>query len=65
VPLLATFGGDDAIVPVEDSVRAFRNAMRPGLLTVAVFPGAAHRPADASGYLETLTGFVRRSLPIS
>jgi pimeloyl-ACP methyl ester carboxylesterase len=65
VPLLATFGGDDPIVPVDDSVRAFRDALRPDLLTVAVFPGADHRPADASGYLETLSGFVRRSVDTS
>jgi uncharacterized protein len=62
VPLLAIFGDDDPIVPVDDSVHAFRDAVRPELLTVAVFPGADHRPAGASGYLETLSGFVRRSV---
>src|SRR5437016_14605668 len=40
VPLLALFGGDDPIVPVAESVRAYREAVRPELLTVAVFPGA-------------------------
>jgi len=66
VPLLALFGGDDPIVPVAESVRAYREAVRPELLTVAVFPGAGHRvqsgdpPAVATGYLETLSGFVRR-----
>ena len=62
VPLLATFGGDDPIVPVDDSVHAFREAVRPELLTIAVFPGADHRLGSASGYLETLSGFVRRSV---
>jgi pimeloyl-ACP methyl ester carboxylesterase len=62
VPLLALFGGDDPIVPVDDSVRAFREAVRPELLTVAVFGGADHRPAAADDYLETLSGFVKRAV---
>jgi pimeloyl-ACP methyl ester carboxylesterase len=62
VPLLALFGGDDPIVPVDDSVRAFRESVRPELLAVAVFSGADHRPALAEGYLETLVGFVKRSV---
>jgi pimeloyl-ACP methyl ester carboxylesterase len=60
-PVLATFGGDDPIVPVVDSVRAFREAVRPELLTVAVFQGAGHRPATADGYGNTLATFVKRS----
>ena len=59
VPLLATFGADDPIVPVDESVRVFREAVPPELLTVAVFRGAGHRPADAHGYLETLSSFVK------
>ena len=61
VPVLATFGADDPIVPVEESVSVFCEAVRPELLTVAVFPGADHRPATAQGYLETVSGFVKRA----
>ena len=66
MPLLALFGRDDPIVPVPESVRAYRDSVRSELLTVAVFPGVGHRlqngdpPAFATGYLETLSGFVRR-----
>jgi pimeloyl-ACP methyl ester carboxylesterase len=65
VPTLAVFGADDPITPVDESVAVFREAVRPELLQVAVFPGAGHRleVADsgvlAEGYLETLTAFVR------
>jgi uncharacterized protein len=64
VPVLALFGAEDPITPVEASVAVFREAVRPELLTVAVFPGANHRvetgdpSAMADGYLETLAGFV-------
>ena len=64
VAVLALFGGDDTIVPVEDSVAVYREAVRPGLLTVAVFDDGNHRiqtgdpPLLADGYLETLTSFI-------
>ena len=64
VPLLALFGADDTIVPVEASVDVYREAVRPELLTVAVLPGGDHRlqtgdpPALANGYLGTLSSFV-------
>jgi pimeloyl-ACP methyl ester carboxylesterase len=64
VPVLALFGADDRLVPVEQSVAVYREAVRPDLLMVAVFPGADHRvqtgdpPRLVDGYLETLTGFV-------
>jgi uncharacterized protein len=62
IPLLGVFGGDDPIVPVEQSVAAFREAVRPELLSVAVFPGADHRlHVDgrlADSYLNVLTSFV-------
>jgi uncharacterized protein len=64
VPVLALFGGDDRIVPVDDSVEIYRATVRPDLLTVAVFAGADHRvqvgdsPRMADGYLETLSSFV-------
>jgi pimeloyl-ACP methyl ester carboxylesterase len=40
VPVLALFGRDDRLVPVPESVAVYREAVRPELLTVAVFPGA-------------------------
>jgi pimeloyl-ACP methyl ester carboxylesterase len=64
VPLLALFGGDDQIVPVDDSVAVYHEVVRSDLLTLAVFPGADHRvqtgdpPRMADGYLETLSSFV-------
>jgi pimeloyl-ACP methyl ester carboxylesterase len=64
VPVLALFGEADAIVPVEESVAVYREALPLELLTVAVFPGASHRlllgdpPRLADGYLETLSAFV-------
>jgi pimeloyl-ACP methyl ester carboxylesterase len=64
VAVLALFGADDTIVPVEDSVAVYREAVRPGLLTVAVFDDGNHRiqtgdpPLLADGYLETLTSFI-------
>ena len=63
VPVLALFGADDPMVPVEASVTVYREAVQPKLLTVAVFPGADHRIQTgnprrlADGYLETLTSF--------
>jgi pimeloyl-ACP methyl ester carboxylesterase len=64
VPLLALFGADDELVPVEPSVAVFREVVAADLLTVAVIPGGDHRiqagdplrPAD--GYLETLSSFI-------
>jgi uncharacterized protein len=64
VPVLALFGGDDAIVPVEPSIAVYRDAVRPELLTTVVFPGADHRvqvgdpPRLADGYLDALAAFV-------
>ena len=64
VPLLAVFGADDPITPVEESVAVFREAVRPDLLEVEIFAGAGHRleggdpPRLVEGYLETLTAFI-------
>jgi pimeloyl-ACP methyl ester carboxylesterase len=64
VPVLALFGAHDQLVPVEESVAVYREAVTPELLRVAVFAGADHRiqvgdvPRLADGYLETLTSFV-------
>jgi uncharacterized protein len=64
IPVLALFGSDDPIVPVAESVEAFRAAVPADLLWIEVFPGADHRlqvgdpPRLAGGYLETLSSFV-------
>jgi uncharacterized protein len=64
VPVLSLFGADDEIVPVADSVAAYRAEVRADLLTVAVLPGGDHRiqtgapPRLAEGYAATLTAFI-------
>jgi uncharacterized protein len=64
VPVLAIFGGDDPIVPVEASVAAYRGAVRSDLLSVEVFPGGDHRlqrgdpPALVAGYLDVIVSFI-------
>jgi uncharacterized protein len=64
VPTLAVFGADDPITPVEESVAVFREAVRPDLLQVEVFPGAGHRleagdpPVLVEGFLPTLPNFI-------
>jgi pimeloyl-ACP methyl ester carboxylesterase len=67
VPLLALFGGDDPLVPVEASVAVYRDAVPPDRLHVEVFAGAGHRldigdpPVLADGYLEVLASFIVRA----
>jgi pimeloyl-ACP methyl ester carboxylesterase len=69
VPVLALFGADDPIVPVAESVAVYREAVRPDLLTIAVFPGGDHRsltgdpPRLVDGYLETLVSFLSAAVP--
>lgn len=64
VPVLALFGADDNIVPVEESVAVYREAVRRELLKVGVFAGGDHRvqtgdpPRMVDGYLETLSSFI-------
>jgi pimeloyl-ACP methyl ester carboxylesterase len=64
VPVLALFGADDAVVPVEPSVAAYRDEVATDLLTIVVLPGGDHRiqtddpPGLVTGYLETLTTFI-------
>lgn len=64
VPVLALFGGDDAVVPVSESVDVYRAAVPADLLRVEVFEGADHRlqvgdpPRLADGYLETIASFI-------
>ena len=63
-PVLALFGGDDRIVPVEDSIEVLRAVVPPIRLTVEVFEGADHRlqvsdpPRLAPGYVDTVLGFL-------
>ena len=65
VPLLAVFGGDDGVVPVERSVAVLRETVAPDLLDVAVLPGGDHRLEGADdafvpGYPDVVVDFVRR-----
>ena len=64
VPLLALFGAEDEVVPVDESVTAFQANIDPQLLTIAVLAGGDHRvqvghPKQlADGYAETLVKFI-------
>jgi uncharacterized protein len=66
VPLLAVFGEEDAVVPVDASLVAYRAAVPRELLTVQVFAGGDHRIQCGSpsrlvpGYLAALTSFIER-----
>ncbi|HWK91781.1 MAG TPA: alpha/beta hydrolase [Luteimicrobium sp.] len=65
VPLLAVFGGDDGVVPVERSVAVLRETVAPDLLDVAVLLGGDHRLEGADdafvpGYPDVVVDFVRR-----
>jgi pimeloyl-ACP methyl ester carboxylesterase len=65
VPLLAVFGADDRVVPVERSVTVYRETVRPDLLTVAVFPGADHRVQVgdrlADDYVTMVSSFIAQA----
>jgi hypothetical protein len=64
-PVLALFGAADKVTPPEESVAAFRAAVRPDLLQVEVFPECDHRllhgepPRFVDGYLDRIASFVR------
>jgi hypothetical protein len=62
LPLLAVFGGDDRLVPVEPSVGGLRETVPTDLLHLEVFAGADHRiqvnGSFADGYLSALAAFV-------
>lgn len=70
VPILAIFGSDDVLVPVEDSAEVFRSSPpgRPETRTVVVFGGATHRllvgdpPSLHPDYLPTLVGWIRQQV---
>ncbi|MEO8698359.1 MAG: alpha/beta hydrolase [Acidimicrobiales bacterium] len=64
VPLLALFGADDEVVPVDESVRSFRSNVHPQLLSIAVLAGGDHRVQGGNpkrlvdGYARTLVRFI-------
>lgn len=67
-PVLAIFGERDSLVPVDDSVRIFQDALdKAGNedITIRVFPEADHRiragdpNGFADGYLETMADWLR------
>ncbi len=70
-PLLALFGENDLITPVDESIAVFRSARagRPGELDVEMFPGADHRlqsgepPALHPAYSTTLGDWILRRHP--
>lgn len=63
-PLLALYGSDDDVVPVERSAHVLRATVHPSLLQLDVLEGGDHRlqigSKFAKGYLSTVTSFVRR-----
>ncbi len=68
VPVLALFGAADEVTPPEESVDAFRAAVRPELLQVEVFPEGDHRlqhgepPRFVDGYLDRIAAFVQAAV---
>ena len=62
VPLLALYGADDSVVPVEASVAELNRLVRPDLLNVAVLAGGDHRIQRdgvlVPGYASVLLAFV-------
>jgi uncharacterized protein len=63
-PVLALFGAADKLTPPEESIAAFRAAVRPELLQVEVFSEGDHRlrygdsPRFVDGYLDRVAAFV-------
>lgn len=74
VPALFIFGADDALVPVERSVSIIRSTLTAAgyrAFSIIVFPGADHaisvssadgRRALASGYLDAIENWLRKTL---
>jgi hypothetical protein len=64
VPLLAVFGADDDVTPVDASVAALRGGVDAAQLHVAVLPGGGHRlsrpgsTAFVDGFLDVVVDFV-------
>jgi pimeloyl-ACP methyl ester carboxylesterase len=67
VPLLGVFGAADRVTPPEESVAALRDAVRPDLLQIEVFPEGDHRlyhgdpPRFVDGYLDRIASFAREA----
>jgi pimeloyl-ACP methyl ester carboxylesterase len=63
-PLLAVYGEDDDVVPVDPSVEVLQATVQPALLDVRILPGADHRiqlgDDFADGYLDVLVDFIDR-----
>lgn len=64
VPLLALYGADDNVVPVQRSVQIVRSLVPQERLDLRVLPGGDHRiqigERFVDGYLEAIVDFVRR-----
>jgi pimeloyl-ACP methyl ester carboxylesterase len=60
VPLLAVFGGEDEITPVDESVDALRSHVASDLLEVVVLAGGGHRLAtkDSAEFVDGFPGVV-------
>lgn len=56
VPLLAVFGADDDVTPVDDSIVALRSTVDPVFLQIAVLPGGGHR-LSPSGSIQFVPGY--------
>ena len=70
-PILAIFGGSDIIVPVEESVSVFEEALNKAGnkdYTIRVFPGANHGvmvdDEFAEGYLDAMTDWLQERLDV-
>lgn len=68
VPILTLWGGDDRIVPVDESIAVYRSSIPPNRLTVEVFDGADHRlqvgdpPRLVDSYAERIEAFLEASI---
>ena len=64
VPILALYGEDDQIVPVEESISVLKSMVPPTRLDLHVFTGGDHRvqigdpPELAPGYIEAVIAFL-------
>ena len=70
-PVLAIFGEGDTVVPVNDSISVFEEALKKAGnkdYTIKVFPAANHRvmvdDEYAEGYFDTMTGWLLERLNV-
>lgn len=67
-PLLTVLGGQDDVVPVQDSAKVYRSLVPEHLLTIRIVPGGDHRlleptsTAFAPGCLDLLGDVVRTQI---